>query len=246
MPAYNAEKTILSSIESVLNQTYTDWELIIIDDCSNDKTFKIASSVAKSDPRIHITCNKINVGVGQTRNNGIKKASSHLVAFLDADDLWSERKLERYLLEIKNNSDTFLFCSSYLIRKEDKLRSFHVNQKDLEFSSLLKENRIGLSTVVLNLKSIKNSENFAFPNIRRCEDYSAWLDLLKKDNHFFALEDELTTYVTHQGSLSSNKLKLLSSNFFILRRVLGSSITPLVYLAHQSINSFHKYYLKFI
>ena len=245
MPAYNAEKTILSSIESVLNQTYTNWELIIIDDCSNDKTFKVASNVAKSDPRVHLIKNTNNLGAGQSRNKGLKKASSHLVAFLDSDDTWKIEKLQIYANHIKKNNDVLLFCSAYDIVKHNKKKIFHIKQSDLAKRSLLKENKIGLSTVVINLKNLKNNSHFQFPSNRRCEDYRAWLDLISKRNKFFAITLQLTTHRIMTNSLSSNKILMLISNYKILRMVLENNFLPIYYLACQSKRSLTKNFLGF-
>lgn len=106
-PVYNAEKFIAETIESVLKQTYSNWELILVNDCSKDNSEKIIKKYCKYDERIKLINNKVNSRAAISRNNGIEKAEGRYICFLDADDLWDEYKLEKQLKFIKNKNCAF-------------------------------------------------------------------------------------------------------------------------------------------
>ena len=110
-PNYNCEKYISQTIESVLAQTYANWEMIIVDDCSTDNSYQIALEYAKKDKRIHVYKNEINSGAAKSRNVAIQMAQGDYVAFLDSDDLWAPEKLEKQLNFMKNNNYCFTYTN---------------------------------------------------------------------------------------------------------------------------------------
>ena len=108
MPAYNCEKYITEAIASVINQTYQNWELIVIDDCSQDNTVNIVKRLALEDTRINLYQNERNVGVSKTRNKGLSIAKGQWIAFLDSDDCWASEKLEKQMEFIKAHPNALL------------------------------------------------------------------------------------------------------------------------------------------
>lgn len=111
MPAYNAEKYIEEAISSVVSQTYKNWELLILDDCSSDRTGEIAELFEKADPRIHLFRNSQNLGAARTRNRGLDLARGEWIALLDCDDVWHEEKLEKQLVIAGHSGADIIYCS---------------------------------------------------------------------------------------------------------------------------------------
>jgi len=202
MPAYNAAKTISDSIQSVLNQTYTDWELIIINDGSSDSTSSIVG--AYPDPRI-ILLEQQNSGVAEARNNGIRHARGNMIAFLDSDDLWIETKLEKFMLFIQQQN----FCGLAY----SKIRYFSDNPADSlpynpwepfheinPYHNLLLIDYIPTLTVMVN-KIIFDEVGLFDKNFFGTEDWDMWLRIVKK--HPIALiSEELSLYRNHESGIS--------------------------------------------
>ena len=151
MPAYNSEKYIRNSIKSVINQTYKNWELIIIDDYSTDNTVSIIEEFQNKN--IHLIKNKKNSGAAISRNKGIKLAKGNYIAFLDSDDLWNKEKLEKQINFMKSNNYDFTY-TSFTYLKERKTKKVIIPEK-LTYKESLKNTIILTSTVMINLKNIK-------------------------------------------------------------------------------------------
>lgn len=159
MPSYNAEKYIKEAIESVIAQTYTNWELFVIDDGSTDRTAEIARSYAEKDSRIILHRNSHNMGTAKTRNTGIKLANGEWIATLDSDDMWHPEKLEIQLKKAAKTGSLFLY-TSYSLFCEGFRQEYTVPEK-IDYSSLLTENVIGCSTVMMNRSIL---EKHLFPS----------------------------------------------------------------------------------
>ena len=148
-PAYNCEKYLEEAVNSVLAQSFEDWELLIIDDCSKDATWLRMQTLAKQDNRIRIFQNRQNSGSAATRNNGIRQARGEWIAFLDSDDLWRPEKLERQMSVLRKHPDaSFLFTGSAFI-EDDGMTIAHVLHVPEQVSrkKLLKQNVISCSSV---------------------------------------------------------------------------------------------------
>lgn len=204
MPCYNSEKTITQSINSVIEQTYKNWELIIIDDGSTDSTLSIAKKIAANDKRIKVLSLPKNTGTpAEPRNNGLEYSNGDYIAFLDSDDLWSNNKLELQLsFMIKN--DISLSCTAYTI-KDTKGKIFNYYPPlFVNYSDLLSNNSIGCLTAMVKKELISKTR---FKKIGH-EDYAFWLVLLKKTDGVYCLNELLATYNKMENSVSSNKKKL--------------------------------------
>jgi teichuronic acid biosynthesis glycosyltransferase TuaG len=203
-PLYNAEKYIKDTIESVINQDYENWEMLIVDDCSKDRSKLIVEKYMELDKRIKLISLENNMGVAFARNIGIKSASGEYLAFLDSDDLWKPNKLSVQLDFMKQNNYAFTFTGYEMINDEGiKLNKIIKAPAKLNYRKLLYGNQIGCLTVMLNKKKIGDIE---MPAIRH-EDYATWLNIVKGGITAYGLNENLALYRKANSSVSSNKLK---------------------------------------
>ncbi len=240
VPVYNASKTIEKTIKSVLNQSYNNFEIIIIDDSSTDKTFEIIEKLGKNDRRILIYKNKDNLGVALTRNLGIAIAKGEFIAFLDSDDIWNPLKLQLQLENIKRYDIDLSYTSYKLINdtndSEGKIRFV---PKNIEYKTLLKENIICCSTVLLKKDLILK---YKFKSNYFHEDFVLWLQLLKDGFKFRGINEVLVLY--RKGGRSSDKIKALKNRWIVYRKSEKLNIiVSLYYMIFYMINGIKKYYM---
>lgn len=204
MPAYNAEKYIKESIESVLAQTYKNWELIIIDDCSKDGTIDVIRQYQMLDNRIRVISLERNAGVANARNVGMELAQGRYIAFLDSDDLWLDIKLEEQIRFMQQKQIYFSF-SKYRRFTDGKNGKIVDVLTCVNYRKALYGNPIGCLTVCFDRRFI---QEFRFSK-QRHEDYIAWLNILKSNNICaYGIPKILALYrVGNNNSLSGNKLK---------------------------------------
>lgn len=202
IPIYNKEKYIEKCLESVLNQTYSNLEIIVVDDASTDSSLEIVKKI--SDERIKIIALAENKGVSNARNEGIDLATGDYICFLDADDYWVLDKIEKQVKFIEDNNYTFIY-GGYDYLKNGKRKNAKV-PKSLNYNQLLKNHAIFTSTVMLNMKHLKKEEIY-MPNIKIGQDYGAWWNILKKGITAYGITETLAIYRVGQKSLSSNKIK---------------------------------------
>ena len=239
MPVYNGEITIEESVQSGLNQTYTNFELLIVDDASIDHTADVVRNLSSIDNRIKYTRNSQNLGVAITRNKAIQLAKGELIAFLDADDLWVTQKLEKQVSLFMENPRLAMTYSGYELidKSSNSQKRMFLPPTTLTYGDLLKNNTIGCLTVVIKKKVISD---LGFKQIGH-EDYNLWLDILKKEGRIFGMSEVLAKYRLHT-SLSSNKFKAAKWRWIIYRehQQLGL-LKSLYYFSHYAISSFTKY-----
>ena len=222
MPAFNAADFIRDSIESVRKQTFKNWELLIIEDASNDTTAEIAAHFQAEDARIKIHSLPTNQGAAFARNIGIKASRGDYISFLDADDLWNENKLEVQInFMIQNKID--ICYSSYEIIDEEGVPKMQKIEAlpNLTFDKLLKANYIGNLTGVYNAKKLGKIYS---PLIRKRQDWGLWLLALKKAGFAKGIQEPLALYRQRKNSISQNKVEMLQYNFLVYRKVLGFSL----------------------
>ena len=240
MPAYNSEKTIAASILSVKNQTYQNWELIVIDDASVDGTCSIIDLFAKKDNRIRFIRFDTNQGAAAIRNHGIKLCSGKYVAFIDSDDTWMTQKLEKQLCYIEDFGADLCYTSYALTNIAGEIvRPDYIVPSKATFNLLLKENVIGCSTVLVSAEVIKNHH---FKSDFYHEDYVLWLELLKNGCTAVGCRDVLTNWCLHENSRSYNKFNSLKSRWRIYRDYLELNLIKSIYnLICYSFAGVHKY-----
>jgi teichuronic acid biosynthesis glycosyltransferase TuaG len=199
MPAYNAEKYIQAAILSVLNQTYVNWELIIVNDGSNDATQSIIDEFNAEDKRIKLI-NQKNKRLGGARNTGIKNSSGEWIAFLDSDDLWEPFKLEKQLQTSKN------FPDADVTPYEVPVGSFQAGEM---YSRLLESNFIPVLSVLVK-KEVINEIGYQEENsfFHGCEDWDYWLRMAISGATFYGMEEKLFYYRRHGSNMSGKSLQI--------------------------------------
>ena len=234
MPCKNSENTILQAINSVRYQTYKDWELIIIDDGSDDSTLEICIKAAKYDPRIKILRNgALNHGPACARNIGIKQACGKFIAFLDSDDCWSVNSLERRLELITKTGAKIVFGPYYRLLPSGKKNLVAVKRR-ITYSDMLTRNHIGNLTGLYDAISLGKEYQ---ENIRH-EDYSMWCRLIERAEYAISVSgDGLGTYRVSESSLSSNKWHAFCWHWVVLRQklrlgLLSASVYQVKYAIH--------------
>lgn len=225
MPCYNASETIQYAIDSVLNQTYTNWELLIVDDCSNDNSLALLNQ--QQDPRIHIFELSENSGAAVARNHAIQAAAGQYVAFLDSDDSWTTEKLMKQLVFMKQKSAPISFTGYYTINQEGQRKNEIKIPATLTYQQLLKNTIMGCLTVMIDRDVVGEIK---MPLMRTRQDTATWLSVLKKGHVAHGLQEPLAAYSMVAGSLSGKKTKMLRQNWYLYRRVEGLSVLPAVYV----------------
>lgn len=239
MAAYNAERTIEVAINSVINQTYKNWELIIINDCSKDGTLEIVSSFAKQDKRIRIVNNAVNSGASQTRHNGLMQARGEWVAILDSDDMWTNDKLEKQIRLQEQTGAKFLFTGSAFMNDAGQRLDWvlHVPEK-IGYKKLLKQNLVSNSSVLVRTDLFKQYEAIG-DNMH--EDFACWLQILRTGRIAYGIDEPLLIYRLSSNSKSSNKIKAAVMNWNTYRYVGLSFLEALFSEIYYTINSLKKY-----
>ena len=221
IPYYKKKEYIISTINSVLNQTYKNLEIIIIYDDLNKEDLNLLKKIKKKDKRIKICINKKNLGAGRSRNKGIKLSKGIFVAFLDSDDLWKKNKLKKQIVFMKKKGIDASHTSYTIINSNNKIIGSR-NAKDMSYKLLLKSCDIGLSTVILKKEIITSKIKFA--NIKTKEDYVLWLKITLNNNKIFALKDNLTKWRKLEDSLSSSKLQKIYDGYLVYRKYMNFNL----------------------
>ena len=240
MPVYNADKYIKDSIVSVINQTFSEWELLIIDDCSTDNSLEIINFYEKKDKRIKKFALNKNQGVSTARNIGINNSSGDYLAFLDSDDIWNANKLEIQYEFMKKNEIFFSYTHYKVFGSSTKI--FCPNK--INYELMLISCFIGCSTVMVNKKIIRKSffEEFKIRN-----DWAFWLKILKSIKTGYGLPIITTHIRKNNGSLSSSKIKNLIFYFKIMLHEKQNPIKIFFFLLpmYLLIQIFKKYITRF-
>ncbi len=206
MPVYNASAWLEETVESVQKQTYENWELIAVDDCSPDESFRMLERMAQKDARIRPIRREENGGAARTRNTGMDAARGQYLAFLDSDDLWDAKKLEKELAFLKERQAAFAF-TAYEFGDENGRgngRIVHV-PPTLDYRHALSRTIIFTTTVMFDLQRI-DRELIRMPDVKS-EDTATWWKILRSGYTAHGLNENLAIYRRPKGSLSSNKME---------------------------------------
>ena len=225
MPAYNGEQFIAQSIMSVLNQTFRDLELIVVDDGSTDRTAEIVAELRSKDERVRLFRQE-NAGQAAARNTGISKSQGDLIAFLDQDDLWLEQKLELQTKAVEASGADVVFSGGYIFSGADvssETISFAQVEGKLSgpemFRLLFIENRIPILTAIVRKQALAKvgplAEDRRYQN---ADDYDLWLRLAAAGASFLALPERLVRYRAHPAQASSNIVKMLQAELSVLQK----------------------------
>lgn len=215
MPAYNCEEYLPDAINSVIEQTYTNWELFVVDDCSTDDTESIVRSF--DDARIMYFRNEKNSGPAVSRNRGIEAAKGEYIAFLDSDDVWFPEKLEQQIRFMRNKGINFS-CTAYekIDAAGNRNGRMVIPFKRAGYKRCLYcGNCIGNSTAIYKVCK----EKIFVPPIRKRNDFALWLKILKREKYCYGMKDVLAYYRVRENSVSSNKKTLIKYQWELYREI---------------------------
>lgn len=240
MAARNAEGTIEEAIQSVAVQTYHNWELIVIDDGSQDGTCSKIKRMAKKEPRIRFKRNGTNLGVSRTRNRGVSIAKGDWIAFLDSDDIWKPDKLEKQVNLIREREDADLVYtgSGFLDRLGETIPYRQQVPERITYRQLLKQNIISCSSVLIRRELILK---YPMPCDVMHEDYAVWLMVLKHGGHAYGIQEPLLIYRLSADSKSGNKAKSAEMTWRVYRFTGLSLIQTLYYFVWYICKNMKKY-----
>ena len=216
-PSFNSSKYIKETVDSVLSQTYENWELIIVDDGSKDSSANIIQDLTNSDTRIKGFFFDKNIGAAEARNVAIQQAKGKYIAFLDSNDLWELEKLEKQISFMQTEDIAFSF-STYQPMSEDgsKLYSIIHAPKIVTYSAYLKNTIIGCLTVVIDREK---AGDFEMPNIRSSHDMALWLLIMKRGFDAYGLDENLARYRIVSTSNTASKWHAAKDVWKIYREV---------------------------
>lgn len=217
-PSYNCSKYIAETIESIIAQTYTNWELLITDDCSTDNSRDIIQEYCAKDSRIKLYCLSENSGAGAARNNSINEANGRYIAFCDSDDRWYQNKLEKQVAFMQHMNCGLSYTSYMTSNEAGELEGIVLCRKQETFATNKRDDKIGCLTAMYDTAIVGK---VYMPLIRKRQDWGLMLNVLRKCNIAYGIKEPLAIYRLRENSISSNKLSLIKYNIGLYREVLG-------------------------
>ena len=204
-PSFNSGRFIKDCVTSVLNQTYSNFEMIIVDDFSSDDSKQKIRILAENDSRINVFFLNQNIGAAEARNIALSKAKGKYIAFLDADDLWDSKKLEKQISFMKKYDIAFSYTSYQAISEDGVTNLYNViAQKKMDYNSYLMNSIIGCLTVILDREKIGYIK---MSDLRSSHDMALWLSIMKRGFSAYGLVENLAKYRVVNSSNTANKIK---------------------------------------
>lgn len=239
MAAYNAEKTIEQAIYSVLCQTYPDFELLVVNDCSTDKTAALVAAIAEKDDRVRLISNEKNGGVSYTRKHGLEEARGEWIAILDSDDAWASEKLEKQIELQKKTNAELLFTGSAFMDADGKPINWYLSAPaEVTYRQLLKQNVLSNSSALVRKKLY--AKHYAVGDEMH-EDFAIWLSILKEGRKAYGVDEPLLIYRLAKSSKSGNKVKAARMNWNTYRYVGLNPVEALYYECWYMAKNIVKY-----
>ena len=230
-PSYNAARFIKDCIQSVICQSFENWELLIVDDYSKDNSVEIITKYTQEDDRIQLIALNENIGAAAARNIAIRKAKGRFIAFLDSDDVWKNDKLAKQLDFMKTNDFAFTFTAYQPMSEDGKnMRSIVSAPKIMTYRSYLRNTIIGCLTVMIDRQK---TGDFQMPNIRSSHDMALWLHFMKRGFKAYGLNESLAHYRIVSSSNTAKKWKAAKEVWEVYRKVEKLSI---IYSAYNFIS----------
>ncbi len=222
-PCYNGERFLAETIESVLGQTYTNWEMLVVDDGSTDGTARLASEYAVKDSRIQLL-RQANAGTAAARNNGMRRARGRYIALLDADDVWDADFLERQLAFMRKMNAACVCCSYRHIDEHSReIQHPTACMPEITLKDMAVMNRIGCLTGLYDASS--HGKVMLHEELRSIrDDYAYWYDIVKLAGTAYGNPDVLASYRVLSGSTTGNKFKLVARQFGFYRGYLRQKL----------------------
>ena len=245
-PMYKGERFVGDTITSVIAQTYENWEMIIVDDCSPDDGagIRVVESYQKNEPRITLIKQEINKGSAGARNTGIKLAQGQYLCLLDSDDYWDDNFLEEQLKLIREKDASLVYASYrrvHEVTKKEVLRPIIVHER-INYHKYLQTYEIGCLTVLYDVSKIgKHYLNEDMKSVR--DDTSLWLKILKEVDYVYGNIKILASYRQVGGSATNSKTGLMKPHWYMLRKIEGLSLLKSAYyFSYWAITGFYKYH----
>ena len=240
--AFNAATVIGDAYASIISQTYTNWEWLVTDDLSTDNTWEILNAYAKNDSRIKILHNTKNVGAGASRNKSIEESSGRFIAFLDSDDMWHKDKLKKQIGFMLEHSYALTYTAYEKMTMSGDVIHSIIPPDKVSYHELLKSNVIGCLTAIYDAKVLGK---IYMPTIRKRQDMALWLKILEKIDYAYCLNENLALYRVGNNTLSSNKLKVIFSQWSFYRNYLKFGILKSIYyFSHYAFRAVKKHGVK--
>ena len=235
IPYYKKKNSILKTVNSVLNQIYQNFEIIIIYDDENNNDLNFINEIKNKDNRIFIIKNKKQIGAGNSRNIGMNSSKGEFIAFLDADDTWKNDKLDKQIKFMKINNYEASHTSYSIINERNEVIGNRTARNFFKLKELLKSCDIGTSTVMIKRNLINNDVKFA--PLKTKEDFVLWLKLLQKNIKIYGLNEILTYWSRSNSSLSSSTIQKLIDGFSVYYKYMNFNyLKSIYYLFCLSIN----------
>ena len=239
MAAYNAEKTIEQAISSVLKQTYPNFELLVVNDCSTDGTENLVRSIVAKDSRVQLISNEKNSGVSFTRKHGLEEAKGEWIAILDSDDAWAPKKLEKQIdLQEKTNADLLFTGSTFMDANGKAIDWYLAAPAEVTYRQLLKQNVLSNSSALVRKELY--AKYYAIGDEMH-EDFAIWLSILKEGRKAYGVNEPLLIYRIAKSSKSSNKVKAAMMNWNTYRYVGLNPVSALYYECWYIVKGLLKY-----
>lgn len=239
MAAYNAEKTIEQAINSVLSQTYTNFELLVVNDCSTDRTAELVKSIAAKDSRVRLISNVKNNGVSYTRKHGLEEAKGSWIAILDSDDAWAPEKLEKQIdFQRRTNADLLFTGSAFMDSEGHPIDWYLHAPKEVTYRQLLKQNVLSNSSALVRKELY--AKYYAIGDGMH-EDFAIWLSILKEGKKAYGVDEPLLIYRIAKSSKSGNKVKAARMNWSTYRYVGLNLMEAIYYECWYIFNGIRKY-----
>ena len=239
MAAYNAEKTIEKAINSVLNQTYPNFELLVVNDCSKDRTVELVRNIAEKDSRVRLISNVKNSGVSYTRKHGLEEAQGSWIAILDSDDAWAPEKLEKQIaLQKKMNADLLFTGSAFMDSDGQSIDWYLHAPAEVTYRQLLKQNVLSNSSALVRKELY--TKHYAIGDGMH-EDFAIWLSILKEGRKAYGVDEPLLIYRIAKSSKSGNKVKAAKMNWNTYRYVGLNPLAAFYYECWYAVKGLLKY-----
>lgn len=218
-PSWNSEKYISEAIKSVQGQTYQNWEMIIVDDCSTDRSTEIIEHFSQQDHRIKLLKQQKNAGAAKARTRSMMAGTGRFVAYLDADDIWKPDKLKKQI-QFMREKDCGFSCTSYEVidDKGNPKNKYVYMLPKVDYVGFLTNNLLQTVGIMVDTEKV-DKKLLIMPDLRRRQDAATWLQILKAGYQCYGMEDVLAEYRRTQGSLSSNKIKAVKGIWYLYRNI---------------------------
>lgn len=243
MPTYNSGKFLSESIESVLNQTYTNLELLVTDDGSTDETLTILESYAQKDSRVKVFRLEKHQGAGQARNHSIQEAQGRYIAFCDSDDQWMPEKLEKQIHFMHEKTCALCYSSYITCNDKNEETGIFCAPETISFSMMKRDNKIGCLTAVYDTQLL--GRKYYMPALQKRQDWALFISILKQCHMAYGITEPLAYYRHRNHSISSNKFTLIPYNIKVYETILGySRVKATLYFFFLFLPTYYRKVLK--